>query len=193
MNLKIMFYFKIFVLWAFVSGFFLVTHAHAILKPSGPEEKATVTPVFTDNGNTWRPIGQIVNTANVVLFSSSPERAVQVSTPLAIAFPGVQTDVSTNDFNAGNLGIREYRSRTIVNISSCAQLALYPASNYNIFSGTYSLVLASATVNGGTGMGGQVTLYNQGEIWGIWGNASGSCAGNGMIGWEEYYEPRKKR
>ena len=182
---------KLAILWAIVlAAFFFIQKGwcanSAGLSASGIEDHVNVSPIFEDGGNVWRSINVGQSTTNVVLISSTPENAVQTSSVTALALPG-------QPGTAGNLGIRIWRFREIVNASTCCVLALYPQGNYNQFSTSFSVVLASDTT--GNGMGDSWSTQSQSDIWGIWSPSSpgGNPGTQGASGYEEYYDSRRRR
>ena len=146
-----------------------------------PEGKTTVDPFYTDGGNTSRQRNVPTSTSSLVMISSAPENAVYEST------------------GTRNLGITTWRSRFVVNKSTCLSLAIYPTNRgYDQYSSSRGVVLSSDTVIGsggvGRGEGGSRQITHQDEIWGIW-SPDGTCGpgGQGALIEETYFSEPKKR
>ena len=154
--------------------------AGEIRAASGPERNVTADPVFSDHGNTWREIAVGIS-SHVVLISSSPEAAVQRSTPTV----------------AGSLGITAWRFREVVNRSTCSAMAVYSTGGYDQFSTTFGVVLASVTATGKSD--GSLMSQHQDAVWAVgeytrgWPGGGANGAGAGAGGSESYYLLNKKR
>lgn len=138
--------------------------------------KVTVDGVFQPYGNTVRQFSVALTTRNATLISSAPADATLIS------------DTNTT------LGVTAWRFRQIINVSTCASVALYSTNQYNVFSTTYGIILSSDS--SGMGAGDVYEVPGQDQVWGIWTNATGngSCAaGQGAVAIESYYSPNRRR
>ena len=129
---------------------------------SGRERTNTVDQVSIDEGNDWRPISVAQSTTTAVLISSSALTS--------------------------GLGVRNWRSRLIINKSTCAALTLFPNSTYSLNSTSFSVTLSSDP--SGLGEGDSVILNDQSSYWGIWSPGVG-VNGRGAGGWEKFYNFNK--
>ena len=141
------------------------------------ERSETVEAVYSDYGNTDRQRNVDISTTNLVILSSSAVNAVRESS------------------GTKSLGISVWRFREIVNVSTCANLALYPTPGprYNQYSSSDAVVLSSDTL-AGRAAGDAYAVPHQGEVWGIW-EPSGTCggAGQGVVVTETYYSENRNR
>lgn len=150
----------------------------SLLFAFGEDGQVTITPTYEFYGNTPRDRNVDLSTTNVVLLSS---RAADAT---------VEINTTTT------LGIATWRFREIVNVSTCAALALYSRNTppYNVFSTSYSVILSSDP--GGLGAGDAYAVPHQDQVWGVWTSASGngSCAaGAGAVVTEVYQHSKRKR
>lgn len=134
---------------------------------AGKEASVTSQAVFEDGGNDWRPISVRMSTDTVVLISTTPKGSL--------------------------LDIQFWRNREIVNLSTCANLILYPDNvGYTSYSSSFSILLSSG---GSTDQPGDIYgVPHQGAIYGVWGPGSAGCGngGQGAGGVETYFNPKKE-
>lgn len=150
---------------AFLLGFFCI-FCWPRAAMAGTESQLTAMPVFEDGGNDWRPIAVSQSTQTLVLISSAADVA--------------------------GLGIGAWRSREIVNISTCANMALYPDNTYTAYSSSFGVVLSSST--SGDGLGDSIVVVHQGPIWAIWSQGGEPCGngGQGAGGYVSFWNSKKR-
>ena len=152
----------------FLSGLFLFCLSGPVF--SGTEGKITADPSYDDGGNDWRPIGVKHSTTAPVIISTDAVGSFQIN-----GYP--QTLV--------------WRTREIVNASTCAALTLYyDSGTYNTSSSSFSITLSSDPA--GLGQGDSYQVPHQAPVWGLW---SGGCGegGWGASGAVTFWSDKKNR
>lgn len=143
----------------------------------GADEGSSVKPTFDSLGNTNRLINVAQSTRNPVLISSAPGSAF-----------AQQTDTQA-------LNIDTWRFREIVNMSTCAALALYTGGHqYATQTSSFGIVLSSDSA--GLRAGDSWVVPSQDSVWGWWiPSAVLTCGdgGSGAGGSESYYSESKRR
>lgn len=142
------------------------------------EGSLTANPVIVDGGNSWRPISVSQSTTAVVIISTTPVGSLV-------------TRISGSTVNEAS-PIQTWRFREIVNMSTCANLALYPSSmTYTVYKSSFGVVLSSDVTGGG--LGDSYVVPHQGPVWGIWSGGDTGCGngGQGAGGTESWYDPKR--
>ena len=142
------------------------------LYSAGGDEKAMTSAVYMETGNTMKLISVPINTNTVVLISSAPADA--------------------------NLGINEWRERFIINLSTIANLVIYPNNKeYSLATATstYSVFTLSSCTAANIGVptaSNSLKITYQGAVYGIWVGADHSdpsiLGTKGLGGYATYYK-----
>lgn len=133
------------------------------------EEGNSAKRVIVDGGNDWLPISVPVSTNAPVIISTTPQGSNVLSPDI----------------------LQTWRFREIINISTCANLVLYPSSGtYNSYQSSFSVVLGSDTTGGG--LGDSYIVPHQGAVWGLWSQGCGE-GGPGAGGEVTFYNPKKDK